>query len=497
MPDSTTAENKYEWLITFLIYDHAWIDQSNADQDGYISLETQKNRIYAAVLKLDFHEKIKVVFLEAKINYEHTTLEIWIRSKSGKVIDLPSRQVGSINVMTTTDSLVQMLQPIVKEHSANRNIIVTLGHGSIFGINFYNPKILTENLRKNFIPLFYQKVKTPVTETIKAKFDMDAAIAASWEPVLLNEIKIKRPIQKLYSAAVGTLQDEPNLSILTVQEINDALYKIFNPKKVDILVFDNCFMQNVFTQYELRKTIDYLVAAQSGISYPGFNYTAILEMLTNNINISTAEIAKAFTSRNIVEAHEMYNEYKADIEGRWCVSTIPVLEENYELIKTNFDELCTLLVKLAEKDNDLRREIGTVFGISIKNVFNYTFHAGLKIKVFDLHCFLLYAKGKFTEGTIFAAHLASLLAPINALIEIFSSSATNRFIGKNFYNSTRRFFDEKHPEKIGYGFLMLFKPSGIKLIDIVYEMQGHTSFTPAFFVQSDYFGLIKSIRNKV
>ncbi|MGB8191699.1 MAG: clostripain-related cysteine peptidase [Chitinophagaceae bacterium] len=67
--------------------------------------------------------------------------------------------------------------------------------------------------------------------------------------------------------------------ILTNEELADAIKKGITKGKVDVLLMMNCNMMNIHTMNSLVGLVDFLVAPESDIDEPGYNYCAILSKL--------------------------------------------------------------------------------------------------------------------------------------------------------------------------------------------------------------------------
>ena len=71
-------------------------------------------------------------------------------------------------------------------------------------------------------------------------------------------------------------------------------------KKLDLLVMYNCLMQNVFTQYRLSGTVDYLVAPVSGIGHLGITIVKFLNICSHNLGTHNAELLNGFCRQIIL-----------------------------------------------------------------------------------------------------------------------------------------------------------------------------------------------------
>jgi hypothetical protein len=85
---------------------------------------------------------------------------------------------------------------------------------------------------------------------------------------------------------------QPEVKILTMEELRNAISLAFGTKKVDLVIMMNCLMQMVDTGYALRKNAKYLVAPQTDMDFRGYNYSFIFQAMINNPNIKPRKLAK-------------------------------------------------------------------------------------------------------------------------------------------------------------------------------------------------------------
>ncbi len=504
MPNPTG--NKYSWLITFLLYDNAWYDKNHEGETGYISLEKQNNILYGMLAKMDIHEKIKIVLLEAKIDLAKKVLEISMRTKiASSSVDPILLKIPELTsaAMSNTESLKELLRPVIEADTADQHMIITVGHGSIFGINLYSEKDDKDNplLAKSHIELASQKLAFSIGSKLKEYLDESGSHADRLPQEYVGSINIEKQINKLaagkHPKTVETFElyvPELNLTVLTVKEINDAFLAIFETKPVDIMVLDNCLMQNIFTQFELSEKVNYLVAAESGISFPGFNYKVIIEKLSASIDMDPEALANEFVDEKTIRSHEAYfdNSVKNTIERHWCVNCVALNRNQYAEIKQRFDELFHLLYTLINSQiKKIREEIYHIVRTTNDQLFGYNTYSLPKIKIIDLQVFLIYFKQRVTDNTILENEKGQLLAAIDLLKQAMKNIKVKSFIGNQFYPPRNYYIDEVNRDCIGFGFLLPVKPCGDKLIDLLFVKNGTIVYTPSFLKNSDYFKFIK------
>jgi hypothetical protein len=112
----------------------------------------------------------------------------------------------------------------------------------------------------------------------------------------LGDIKINTPFQLNKEHFIRILDNqEPSfaidfnykLEILTNQELADAIEAGLKNKKADVLLMMNCNMMNIHTMGTLQGKVNFLIAPESGIDEPGYNYCAILKSITTETDPQT------------------------------------------------------------------------------------------------------------------------------------------------------------------------------------------------------------------
>jgi len=135
----------------------------------------------------------------------------------------------------------------------------------------------------------------------------------------------------------GVCYDETTTDYLTIKEIKESLKNIYNKKnrKIDIIIFDACFMQTVEVSYELKDYVDYIIASQAYVPLDGFPYDDIL----NNISlekISIIDIGKEITKSYFNSYNNgSQGEEKVSISLLKAIKSVDILNLTKEFITKN------------------------------------------------------------------------------------------------------------------------------------------------------------------
>ncbi len=276
-------ESEFEWLVIILVYNNSYYDRDFKNMPGYVTMESQRNSLFRAIKDSVNSKEIKVILVETRFDNEKIFTKIIEKKGNGLKTVEESVSGDDHAAMVTKQSIENLLKIVLNQFKAKRHIIITFGHGSIFGINF--------------------------TSTSMPGSDVSA-------------------------------------SILSNRELAGALKTVFKEKKVDVLVMYNCLMQNVNTQYDLRQVVDYLVAPLSGISHPGYNYHGVLNQLAENKKMDNKNVAGLFCDNLIVRSHKRYKSFETEIENTWYISSIKLDKKKYDDLKNRFAEFIDEILRL-------------------------------------------------------------------------------------------------------------------------------------------------------
>jgi Clostripain family len=420
---SESINQNYEWLVIFLVYNNNFYDinfkdcsssEESQDTKDYYTMEEQTAYILDQIRNTRYSENVKTVFVEAEIknnNCEAVASISAIRKKWGawlSKVDGMWRNPTSIEIMTDISSPENLLKKLVAKYKANKHMIITAGHGSITGINYYLPRLKQK-----------AKDNPEIKKLVKEKVNIP------WKGEQENKLSEKPAADQLF---------------LYNQELNTVLKNVFGQKKLDVLVMYNCLMQNVFTQFEFKDTVDWLVAPLSGISIPGFNYPVILNEISINPDISGQEVARLFIDS--IRTGNGYSFFREDIENTWKIAAVKLNADLYKEIQQKFDELFTMVKAVAAEPRGQKLII--CIDETLRYSFNYGAHSLNTIKNADIGIFLEFFKRNILEKYKRYESLVSKILELQSHINLQTEKFC--FEGQNFYKDGRYYYIEQDPE---------------------------------------------------
>jgi hypothetical protein len=229
-------------------------------------------------------------------------------------------------------------------------------------------------------------------------------------------------------------------------------------------------MQNVFTQFEFREKVDWLVAPLSGISIPGFNYGAVLNEISKDPSINGEKVAELFTSS--ITSVNRYSSYMSDIEGTWNIAAVRMDRDNLESIQLKFDILFTEINKISEASLQAQASDDVINCISetARHLFNYGAYCLPSVDILDMGILLAYLKTKIIAEY---SNLSRLLPYIeNLQLAIGQQTEKYFFKGKDFYhNGIPHMEDDDLLKKsvVNMGILFPFRKFNSELLGFIYK----------------------------
>lgn len=370
-------------------------------------MEKQTKYILSQVRNTRFTGKVMTVFVEAEIKNSSngsavaTLSMLWKKRGTWlSAVNNEWRQARSTEVLTTTESLFQTLNSLKQFYPANKHMIITAGHGSVIGINYYLPGLVTKS---DHIANSY------IDNKIRNEF---------------SRLDEKLPVTNPAGA------ENSKLLFLSNEEINAVFRRVFPEKKVDVFVMYNCLMQNLYTQFEFRETVDWFVAPVSGITIPGFNYVALLDEINLNPYISSEMIARLFISS--FRSGNAYSLYQGDMENTWKVAAMKLDSHWYNNVQEAFFDLVSRMNTCVDVYG---RQVINCIKEVMRYIFNYAFHCLDSIHIPDLGVFLEYFK-ELIENDRRYSDLKELTPAIEHLQKILSERGPGYvFQGNHFYNN--------------------------------------------------------------
>jgi len=238
-------------------------------------------------------------------------------TKEGNFIDvkLKNSDLSDFDLSDFSFSDVEKLQKlflkIKGKYPAEHNLVFTYGHGSAFGIfkdiiniknqeeldKIKNPdSALSENLTIKNLVSINELVEKARTATAKADNNEGLFLKILGEKVMLFDQEIKPPNKEF----------KP-FGALTNEDFAHAIRTSFGV--VNILVMDNCLMQNVYAQYALKDAVEYFIAPQTGITLTskdliGFNLN---HFINNYITLYKGNVNPAELAREIINGFNVVN----------------------------------------------------------------------------------------------------------------------------------------------------------------------------------------------
>ncbi len=237
--------------------------------------------------------------------------------------------------------------------------------------------------------------------------------------------------------------------ILTNKELRDIIKEVWKEGKLDVLVMYNCIMQNMYTQYELRDCVDYLVAPVSGICYPGYSYRSIFANLFYNVHNTNDYVANLFIS-TIRNNAKYYEARKKDIEGRWKLCSVQLNGTLYNQIVEGFKDFLAGVLKKYETSP----RVFTCINNTIGQCFNYaTYCLNNDNTLIDLLSFLRYFSYNVQTGY---PSLMSLKDKADLLIALLVKVKSNAFVGSSFFpaDTAEQFIDQSYETNFGFGLVL-------------------------------------------
>lgn len=389
--------------------------------------------------------------------------------------------LNKTKILVDTAETTEFFVFLNSRYNAENRILITLGHGGVFGMNYIDDsfvKKLADEIKmdKNLIQPFKDAKLFVEKENEKT---IDCLSKASDEVEVEVEIKNKVTL---------------SLSTRELAESFKAFTKPEGKKPIDILVSANCFMQNVFAQYDYHTYVDYYVAPMSGISYPGYNFLDIFNEIENYPNISVELVAKKFVATEYIEEHNVYTrdvarytneelekDYKLRvkkilteftkkaIDERWFIQCMKLDSTIYNEFGKLFKEFINLLTNLCEADRDM---ILIVKGV-LKLNYNYAKKSLPDLTLVDLRTFTfnLVAKIKSYYKNKLTQDMNCLFDVEKKLEDIYQKIDLKYYIGKHFLVDGILYLDKYFtgenlnvlPEKLGFGFYLTTDliPNGI------------------------------------
>ncbi len=450
------SQNQFEWLIIILVYNNSYYDEDFKGVPGYVTMEAQKNSMFRAIKDSVPSSEIKVILVETRF-YNSKIVTNVVEKKGNKLETIERPEDGDEpSTMATEGSVESLLKIVLNQFKAKRHIVVTFGHGSIFGINFTSTSTKDLSIQRSYFD--FNKQQQEYFDGIPVE---DYPEEKAWFKGSSKILEKEFEELKTTKFAEFDLGNDVSVALLTNQELAQSIKAVFKSKKVDVLVMYNCLMQNVNTQYDLRQAVDYLVAPESGICHPGYNYRGVLNELANDVKMDNKTVAGLFCDKEIVRGHRRYKLFETDIENTWYINSIQLDERKYDELKKRFTAFIDEILNLKRNNDQIFRSLND----TINQIFGYSHYCIPDAKVVDMHVFLTQLRKKASNNQ----DIQGILRPIDELIEVLSSIDNEFFCGRDFYPFDQFYVDQELNVKKGFGFFIPRKPTKKLLFDKLFE----------------------------
>ncbi len=433
---------KKKWTIIFLIYselsasrrnERELFEKSNltisSDDD---SVRKELKSLFNDILSTPISKDVSVLVIYNRIllNSQETDQDVtFLLEVRESATPLNTIEFGIIDRCVVDDvtlkarSMTLVFYKIYKMYDSDRRLLFTWDHGSIFGI-------------------FRETVGYSITQNIS------------------------------YHKPWNKFQPQKNIGdILTSDELADAIQSGFNGKKIDILIMMNCYMQNIHTQYSLQKSVELLIAPESIISMPGYDYRAILSGIINNPDIYPGEVVKSvILSLKILSQIELH---KINM-SRWVISVCDLSQ--IDGLVSLLDDFIRIVFKKASYNENFKKEM-----IDIR-ARAFQFDYDVSNSMIDINNLIYTVTKRMAEKDFIEIK--------SNFDKLYDRIIVDKFVGKNVYVTRlgQRFFN--HPPGGSSIYFPRLKEEILRTVtysDFVHNLSTRRS---SYFKNSEWFYLL-------
>jgi hypothetical protein len=252
--------------------------------------------------------------------------------------------VPPLSVETNTGSpeaLTDFIQWGMQEYPAEKYIVIIWGHGT--GINdediYYSNRMLRRNTKRHglFRPTLRDTTTHPELVDVAATNSLLNVAASSGDvatdPTLVDSVLVDHVDDPIAVPLIAP--DDTNEDFLDNVELKTALINV--GQQIDILGMDACLMSMAEVGYQIRESVDFMVASEAEEDVDGWPYRDFLGRLVANPNMSPKTLA-----RTIVEEFDaMYGEVQATAA---TLSACDLRHPKHEELALRIDQLAAELI---------------------------------------------------------------------------------------------------------------------------------------------------------
>ncbi len=461
------------WLSVFLIYNNILYDSDhiNDPNNKYISIQTETDSLYQSLKDIPFDLRCKIIIVQVRVFFtpKHGTptglfQSITVSEKFDTPVKNdrinPSAKVTvppAIDTLVAEDAVKNVLTQVFEAYPADRRMVITFGHGSVLGINMMP---LLQPLQYSL--MHPKKDEDPDKNTDDSPDDKDGM------PIGNDDCSGLGNLSALTSQGLEQYFLKHNLNLLSnvsfARAITGALGAV-GVAKLDLLVMFNCLMQNIFTQYEFRDCVDYLVAPVSGISYPAYDWVDVFTQIINNQNASNSvdysnrDIAGLFLSNTGIiargKAHRSHPHYEDEIINTWKLNAIQLDKALFEKIQQAFAAFLTSLSNQAVK-----QQLYICLSVVQRQLLKYNSYCLPSVMIVDLYVLTKYLPSMIKQlgykNT--SQEIDDVYNKCMQLNNILAQVDSQVYFGDKFYNSDSGYYyidcatEFKYENNKGIGF---------------------------------------------
>ena len=436
----------HKWLALFVAHTEKYTETNEIATEIDVTNERFYEQILKNLKKSNPSKDIDIVLINTildrtKSPVTYTTFVNHFKNNWYSLINL--RMPPGFEIQNE-DNLADIFTQIKDKYNPDRVMLFTYGHGSAFGI-FSITSI--ENSVSHFYRLAGRNVSlknslvgsNDLSDILKLRdysFDFKPASTVSG----INENGLKKLLDYIIINPNSSNTDLSNstsisnppganiptsIKLISNEGLASAIAKSFG--KIDLLIFNNCVMQNVYSQYAFRKVTDFIIAPQSGITVPGFNLINLIEILNVNNSCSSDVIAKAIVDDFNVRAD--YTDVEISLIKLYAVVAVR-LGDNYKPFIDILIKIKKILFKSLKNDDEFDEKIDDSLRL---DCYPYEFNTNTGKTMIDLLQFI--STEKMCQNKEFAK--------IRNDLSKFVENNTYRYIGEDIFNQNGGVYDNQ------------------------------------------------------
>ncbi len=281
---------KKEWRVIFFVYAFLKHGEEETEKNLIALLKTllgtkvSSKNSYLLLLNKVNEKTPKSVIWHKSYKNDRTTLYEIASNKMGKTVFRKYKSFDTIMLAQKPTEIAKAFSTINNDQkfSATKTILFTWDHGSVFGIN------RREQVYANNIKRVFEVLHTPDQET--KKIPARQIYNRFFDPSLKADSRKINQTNHLYPVRKAFGKPWITFDMLLNEDLSYSIKKGLK-SKVELLVFANCYMQNLHTVSALNNNAKIIVGTQGDLEYPCYDYNKIITQLESNKKYSGNKLA--------------------------------------------------------------------------------------------------------------------------------------------------------------------------------------------------------------